>query len=142
MAAAFSLMRSCQRHVTMLYALYLCREPKERPHATRLLQHPWLADARPRTLATPLTNISVDNGPLGFRAPRLVIPASASPSRVGHRTCLPVYFLGSPTVAQHFWDPGVMGPVVTPADLGLKGSLQPPLTLQVAVSSCFCHSFF
>jgi hypothetical protein len=58
------------------------RVPKERPNATRLLKHPWLADARPRTLATPLTNISMENGPLGFRAPSLVIPSSASPARV------------------------------------------------------------
>jgi hypothetical protein len=58
------------------------RVPKERPNATRLLKHPWLADTRPRTLATPLTNISMESGPLGFRAPNLLIPSSASPVRV------------------------------------------------------------
>eukprot|EP00884_Botryococcus_braunii_P019516 jgi/Botrbrau1/6248/Bobra.0129s0003.2 len=63
--------------------LLLCfnRVPKERPNATRLLKHPWLADTRPRTLATPLTNISMESGPLGFRAPNLLIPSSASPVR-------------------------------------------------------------
>lgn len=36
-----------------------CRVPKERPSASRLLRHPWLADLACQSTAAPLTNISV-----------------------------------------------------------------------------------
>lgn len=50
-----------------------CRNPKERPNATRLLKHPFLqAASKPHTTATPLTNISVARDhflPGAWRAP-------------------------------------------------------------------------
>ncbi|CAK0784650.1 hypothetical protein CVIRNUC_007854 [Coccomyxa viridis] len=42
------------------------RNPKERPTSAELLKHPWLADLIPRSMATPLANISVD-GPTILR---------------------------------------------------------------------------
>ena len=44
----------------------LCRNPKERPTSAELLKHAWLADVIPRSMATPLTNISID-GPTILR---------------------------------------------------------------------------
>ena len=44
----------------------LHRNPKERPTSAELLKHPWLADLIPRSMATPLANISVD-GPTILR---------------------------------------------------------------------------
>ena len=44
----------------------LYRNPKERPTSAELLKHPWLADLIPRSMATPLANISVD-GPTILR---------------------------------------------------------------------------
>lgn len=41
----------------------LSRNPKERPTSADLLKHPWLTDLIPRSMATPLANISVD-GPI------------------------------------------------------------------------------
>ena len=41
----------------------LSRNPKERPTSADLLKHPWMADLVPRSMATPLANISVD-GPI------------------------------------------------------------------------------
>ncbi len=36
------------------------RNPKERPSASRLLRHAWLADLVPQGMAAPLTNLSVN----------------------------------------------------------------------------------
>ena len=44
----------------------LDRNPKERPTAAELLQHAWLVDLIPRSMATPLTNISMD-GPVHLK---------------------------------------------------------------------------
>ena len=58
----------------------LNRNPKERPTAAELLQHPWLVDLIPRSMATPLTNISVD-GPVHFKvncAPYSLMSATKS----------------------------------------------------------------
>ena len=46
--------------------LWSYRNPKERPTSAELLKHAWLADLIPRSMATPLTNISVD-GPTILR---------------------------------------------------------------------------
>lgn len=56
------------------------RNPKERPSASRLLRHAWLADLVPQGMAAPLTNLSVATHlpPGRVRTPRRVL-ASQSP---------------------------------------------------------------
>ena len=77
----------------------LYRNPKERPTSAELLKHPWLADLIPRSMATPLANISVD-GPTMLRvhtSDKHALPKHA----IGHLRC-------SQSPQQHGSEPAMM----------------------------------